>query len=229
MFKIVYLVTFLVIFGFSSLLDFQKINNATNLYKQGYYKEALRELKSLNKDTPVINYDIANTLYKLGRYKEALSYYKKALGDGVDEANRIYNIGNCYFKLKEWDKAIFAYEISLKIKDNQDTKYNLDLAYKMKYKPKEEKKKKKSKEGKGKKDKNKDGKKDKSKDKTTNKDKKLTKEELKKLKEMKKRTKLQKRLKKMLNRALKDKEVPVLMYKIDRGTKEQKANNLKPW
>jgi len=213
----------------ASLFDFNKISNYKELYNSGNYKEALRELKSLKKDTPEINYNIANILYRLEKYKDSLRYYKRAYGGGVDEADRIYNIGNCYFKLKEWDKAIFSYNIALKIRDDKDIVDNLKLAYKMKYKPKKSKKgKKKRKPGKGKKDKNQDNKKSSSK-KSTKKSRKLSKEELKKLKELEKKRAFRKDLKKMLNSALKDKKAPVLMYKVEGVKSGKDSNSNKPW
>jgi Ca-activated chloride channel family protein len=222
---------FAVTLNFASIVDFNKISKATLLYNSGNYKESYSSFKELKSDTPEVNYNIANTLYKQGKYKAAIKYYKRAFGASVDEANRIYNIGNCYFLLKEYDNAIFAYKMALKLKDDEDTKANLALAYKIKNRPKKQSKKdkQKKKEGKGAKDKQNKGKKGKSSKKSTNKDKKLTKEELKMLKELEKKTKFKKELKKMLNRSLKDKKAPVLMYRIDSGNTKAKPQELKPW
>jgi len=231
--KIIILIFMLISFSFASLLDFKKLPNIYSLYNSGNYKDSLLELKSLNRDTPRVNYDIANILYKQGKFKKAINYYKRSFGKGVNEASRIYNLANCYFKLKEWDSAIFSYKIALKLKDDADAKYNLALAYKMKNAPKKESKKsnkkEKKKQGEGKKDKNQKGKKGKTSKKSTQKDRKLTKEELKKLQELERKEKFKKELKKMLNRSLKDKKAPVLMYRIDSGAKNKRAQELKPW
>jgi len=43
------------------------------------------------------------------------------------EAKKLHNVGNSYAKLGEIDRAIKAYKDALKVKFDEDTKYNLDL------------------------------------------------------------------------------------------------------
>ncbi len=124
-------ILFLPIFLLAGILDFQKISKAEDAYSKGDYKNSLKHLKSLKKDTPSYYYDLGNSYYKTANYKSAISAYKRAKGDGVDESARLHNLGNSYFKKGDLKKAIIAYEASLKIKENRDTRYNLEVAKKL--------------------------------------------------------------------------------------------------
>jgi len=202
----------------ADLFDFEKLKKAEELYDAKDYNASAQILVNMHKDTPVYNYNIASNYYKTKRYRDALKYYKRAFGDGVDELARLYNIGNCYFKLNELDNAIIAYKTALKVREDEDVLYNLKQAINAKKvkktKPKEQKKKhkkkKKEKQGKSKK-----------------KRKKLSKKELKKLKELQKKRELNKKLKKMIKRSFKDRKVPVLMYRIKEGNSKTAPKN--PW
>ncbi len=204
---------------FGSLFDFSYISSSEDNFRDKKFKEALSDLKSLNSESPEINYNMANNLYMLSRYEEALKYYKRSVGEAVDEGDRVYNIGNCYYNLKEYDNAIFAYKISLKHKDSRDTRYNLFIAKESKFKEQLDKERKKDK----KKEKSKDGNSKKRDKKKLNKKRKLTKEDIKKMEEAKRKLKL----KSMLKENLKSKKVPVLLYKID--TKESNKIKHNPW
>ncbi len=211
------------IFSYASLLDFRYISNYLDSYNSKNYQESLKYLKLLNKDNAVINYNMANIYYKMNSFKKAIKYYKRAVGKGVDEANRVYGIANSYFKLKEYDHAIYAYKIALEHRDIKDARYNIFLAKKMKFREKIKKEKKKI----DKKSKKKDGQ-SKNKDKNKlKKKKKLTKEEIKKLNELKRKMKFKDELKKKLKNTFKSRKIPVLLYKIE--TKEKPKEDMRPW
>jgi tetratricopeptide (TPR) repeat protein len=229
MYRVLSIIVVLSLFCNASLFDFKKLWSFQNYYNNKEYKKALDVLDEYSKDTPIINYNRANTLYKLKEYKEAIKYYKKAHSKDVDELNRLFNIANCYFKLDELDNAIYVYKLILKFKDDKATKNNLELALKRKLKElKEAKEKKNKKEKKSKKNSNKRDNKNKKEKKKVNKKRKLTKKELLKLKKLQEKEKFKREIKKILNRSLKDKKVPVLMYKI-KGVNSNTSNRLKPW
>ena len=201
----------------AGLFDFTKLSKAEKLYSEGDYNASAKVLESFGLDSNIYRYDMANTLYKAGRYKEAIKQYKRAFGEGVDELSRVYNLGNCYFKLKDYENAILAYKTALKIRDDEDVKYNLSLAIKKskesknQNKKEQKRKKKKEKSGESKKKNNK----------------KLSKKELKKLKELAKKKLLQKELKKILKDSLKERKVEVLMYRVKEGETQEVPKN--PW
>ncbi|MBN2768991.1 MAG: tetratricopeptide repeat protein, partial [Campylobacterales bacterium] len=121
-----------LVFLQGGILDFVDINKAKEAYEKKNYDATISHLNGL-KDSlqkPSLEYNLGNAYYKKNKYEEALKHYKKA--KGVDEANRLYNMGNAYANSGDIDEAIKAYEESLKIRDDVDTKKNLELLKKKK-------------------------------------------------------------------------------------------------
>ena len=74
----------------------------------------------------------AKELYRAKKYQQAIINYEKLSHlSKTQEAAKLHNIGNCYFKIKDYKKAIKYYQKSLKNSFNKDTKFNLELAKKM--------------------------------------------------------------------------------------------------
>jgi len=187
----------------ASLFDFYYFSKAKEAYENKDYILAQKYIYKVDADNDYINYDIANINYKANDYSEAIKYYKRAYGKRVNEADRLFNLANSYLKMGEFDNAITVYKKALVLRRDEDTIYNLKLAKILKEKAKNiSAKNKKDKEGKQKVNKNKVGKK-------MNK---------------KHKSKLSKEMQKILKESLKDKKLPVLMYKINSG--EIKNN---PW
>ncbi len=114
-------------FAQAGIFDFKDVDKAKEAYKKKNYDATIAHLNSL-KDSikdPALEYDLGNAYYKKGKYKEALKHYEKA--KGVDEANRLYNTGNAYANSGDIKSAIDAYEQSLKIRDDADTRKNLEI------------------------------------------------------------------------------------------------------
>ncbi len=161
-FSFLFLLFFLPFGLKASIIDFKYIKNAKEAYERGAYKEAAGEFEKVAKQkrSPQAYYDLANALYKAGKYKEALKYYSKIQTANKElEFRKLHNLGNTYFKLKNFDKAIEMYEKALKVKDDPDTRYNLELAKKMKKKSSKKNSKKNDKEQKKKQQKKKQQKK----------------------------------------------------------------------
>lgn len=71
----------------------------------------------------------ANFYYNESRYDTALVIYEKILNEGYVSVPLLYNIGNTYFKLRNYPMAILHYEKALKIDPtNEDTRHNLAIA-----------------------------------------------------------------------------------------------------
>jgi len=124
----------------AGLQDFKIIEAAQKAYEAGQYDKSAALLRKLEKDDAPLHYDLGNAYYKKKDYDKALLQYKRAKGEGVDEHARLHNIGNVYFKKKQLKKAIKAYEAALKVADDAETRYNLELAKKL-LKQQQEKKK----------------------------------------------------------------------------------------
>ena len=145
----------------AGMLDFVELKKAKEAYVKGEYKESAKlyeEYASKSGNTEAY-YDAANSYYKQKNYKKALEFYKKATFDSSDKkAQNKANIGNAYAKSGKLKKALEAYENSLKIKEDKDTRENLEAVKKL---IKKQKKKDKKKDKKNKKKNNKDKKKNK--------------------------------------------------------------------
>ncbi len=74
--------------------------------------------------------------YKAGHFKAAVKAFQQS-----KSADAQYNLGNAYAQLKQYDKAIAAYEKALeKHPNNADAQYNLELVKKLKKKQQQQKK-----------------------------------------------------------------------------------------
>ncbi len=72
----------------------------------------------------------ANNAYEKGKYEVAISAYQTLLNSGIEGFNLHFNLGNSFYKIKEYPLAILHYEKALKIEpSNEDVKNNLKLAY----------------------------------------------------------------------------------------------------
>ncbi len=127
------------------VFDFFEIEDAKRAYSHGHYKKAEAHYKEVVKSTKSAQsiYDMANAQYRQGKYKEALKSYSDviAISDTL-KYKKAFNQGNAYMQLKEYEKAIEAYERAKKIEDDEDVAYNLALAKKRLEKKKSKKSKK---------------------------------------------------------------------------------------
>ena len=132
----------------SSLLDFNYIKKAHDAYDKEEYKVASNNFSKIDND--YARYNQANALYKNKQYQKALDLYSKISNEKI-KYKKLHNMGNCYAKLKQNDKAIQSYKDALKLKDDKDTKHNMKLLKKQnKQKKKQDKKQKKDSDKQGK-------------------------------------------------------------------------------
>ena len=195
----------------ANVLDFMKLDEAKKAYESGSYEKSQKiyeRYKNRSKNAEV-NYNIANTLYKQGRYKEAIKNYKKAVFDDKNmRAKKYANLGNAYVKSHEKEglqKAIKAYEESLKIHEDKETRENLEAVKKALKEQKQKQQKQKQKKDK---DQKKNGDKEKNKDKkeSQNKNRSDKKSEDKQKKNEKQKNKEDKKKEQEKNKAQKLKE-----------------------
>jgi tetratricopeptide (TPR) repeat protein len=78
-----------------------------------------------------------NALYKEGRYDLSLEKYQSVLHSGWISSALYANMGNCFFKKKEWGQAILFYERARRLTPRDpDIAFNEDLALQMAGTPK---------------------------------------------------------------------------------------------
>lgn len=146
----------------AGLLDFAQLNKAKEAYEKGEYEKSAKIYSEYAQESKNAQsyYNAANALYKQGEYEKARKLYEKASFKTPQErANTLANIGNSYAKEPSEENlksAIKAYENSLKLKDDKETKENLQAVTKALKKLKEEQKKQDSQEKDKKSQKNKD-------------------------------------------------------------------------
>ncbi len=71
----------------------------------------------------------ANFYYNESKYDTALVIYERIIDEGYVSVPLLYNIGNTYFKLRNYPMAILNYEKALKLDpSNDDVKQNLAIA-----------------------------------------------------------------------------------------------------
>lgn len=84
------------------------------------------EMKAQN---PEELFERGNMLYNESAYDSAVAVYEDIINKGYSSAELFYNIGNTYYKLRNYPLAIYYYEKSLKLDpQNEDTKHNIDIA-----------------------------------------------------------------------------------------------------
>jgi Ca-activated chloride channel family protein len=107
-----------------SLLKFIDISRAKKAYEDQNYTKAVKHYRSIDGDEA--RYNLANSYYKSHDYRSAIELYN-SISDKSLEFKKLHNLGNAYALNKEIDKAIDAYNKALKIKDDSDTRFNLEL------------------------------------------------------------------------------------------------------
>ncbi|PLY10367.1 MAG: hypothetical protein C0626_05125 [Arcobacter sp.] len=114
----------------ASILDFNTIKEATKAYNSKDYATSSNKFKDFI-STNEGKYNFANSLYKEKKYESALKMYKDiTTSDDSLEFKKLHNMGNTYVKLNDLNSAKKMYENALKIKDDKQTKENLELVKK---------------------------------------------------------------------------------------------------
>ena len=73
-------------------------------------------------------FDQGNKQYINENYSAAISLYDSIIKTGMESSELYYNLGNCHYKTNDWANAIWHYEKSLQLNNNEKTIHNLKLA-----------------------------------------------------------------------------------------------------
>lgn len=97
---------------------------AANLSAQNVIDKSTDEVKLFN----------ASQAFNMGDYVKAVNLYKEVLAGKPNDANIIFHIGECYFMMREWDKAQEQFEKSKSINENANPnlRFLLGRCYQMK-------------------------------------------------------------------------------------------------
>ena len=116
----------------AGMFDFMELQKAKKAYEEKDYKTASTIYEKYAKQTNNSQsyFNAGNAYYKDKNYKQAIKSYKKAVYGSKDlRAKNYANLGNAYAKLgtdKELQQAIKNYENSLKIKEDEKVRQNLE-------------------------------------------------------------------------------------------------------
>jgi len=124
---------------FAYTFNFENIENATNLYNAQKYKESSDMFRKVSASNESL-YNLGNSLYKEKKYQESVDVYNKIITNDKNlESKKLHNLGNSYVQLNKLKKAKEFYEKSLKIKEDKETKENLEMVNKELKKEKQKK------------------------------------------------------------------------------------------
>ena len=123
----------------------QTLETARNQYAIKNYPAAYKTYQQVAKQLPSniqLDAEIGQAAYKAGDYWNSARYYENYnLNISDTKQKNYFNLGNAYFKLKDYGKAIELYKNELRRNPKNDiARYNLSLALK-RYKPKKPKEK----------------------------------------------------------------------------------------
>lgn len=109
--------------------EFSTISKAKESFNLADFKTAAKNYKKLNLPKAKYNEGVAN--YEDGNFSQALQNFKDVKDDNLS-FERLYNLGNTYANLHDFNKSILSFKKALEIKDDNDTRFNLELVEKIK-------------------------------------------------------------------------------------------------
>ena len=116
----------------------RKNREGLKAYQQGKYDEALKDFlsaKGIKPDLPELKNNTASALYQVKKYQEALEEFSKIdpAKAKIPSGDFYYNLGNSFFRLNQFDKALESYKKSLiSNPGDMDAKKNFELTLKKK-------------------------------------------------------------------------------------------------
>ena len=117
------------------------VRHGNRQYRKEDYNKAevdYRRALGKNDDSFEAHYNLGNSLFKQEKFPEAQEQFevaRKLINEKEDiqkAADIDHNLGNCYFAQQQYDKAVAAYQSSLRNNPkDHDTRYNLVKAMQM--------------------------------------------------------------------------------------------------
>lgn len=112
----------------------RQINAGNAAYRDGDHEQALAAYQSaqvLAPDDALAYFNAAGSLIQLAALDEAIAALEQSIqtADEALTADAYYNLGNVFFELRDFERAIQAYQQTLLLRpDDENARYNLELA-----------------------------------------------------------------------------------------------------
>ena len=85
--------------------------------------------KMVAQDEAQLWFSQANAAYNSAAYDSALMLYNRVVDAGLESSTLYFNMGDVYYKMREYPMAIYCFEKSLKLDpSNEDARVNLEIA-----------------------------------------------------------------------------------------------------
>lgn len=110
----------------AGVTDFHTLQKAKEAYESGNYTEASAHYAEVKDKNEQARFNYADALYKAKQYGDAAKVFS-TITDPALKQQALHNLGNSLALSGKTDEAIQAYEASLKLGDDEDTRYNLEL------------------------------------------------------------------------------------------------------
>lgn len=127
----------------AGIFDFLDLKKAKESYQNNEFNESIKIYEKLlrNSNRNELHFNLANSYYKNKEYQKALNEYQKIqTEDPIFSSQVLHNIGNTQALLGNIDEAILSYEKALKLREDNDTRTNLELLKRLKEPQKNEQK-----------------------------------------------------------------------------------------
>lgn len=114
----------------------RKNQQGIDAYEGEKFAEALKiflSARGIHPEEPALKNNVASTLYEMKKFKEALEEFSKIEPAklGVASPDFQYNLGNTFFRLEQYDRALQGYKNSLLLRpEDIDAKKNYELTLK---------------------------------------------------------------------------------------------------
>jgi len=115
----------------AGVMDFRTLSEAKTAYEKGDYAKASEYYGELGDKNDAARYNYADALYQQKKYKEAAEVFSQIASPALKQ-KALHNLGNSLALSGKTDDALKAYEAALKLGEDKDTRYNLELLQKQK-------------------------------------------------------------------------------------------------
>ncbi|MEA2048979.1 MAG: VWA domain-containing protein [Campylobacterota bacterium] len=124
---LLFLFTFMGIQTHASVFDGHTLHLAYQSYQHGDFNDTMLYLKRIKVPSLQSQIALGNTYYKQNKFKKAIQTYTSIQSTSTSVKQQLYyNIANAYALQEAYDKAKIYYTKALQLKEDEDTRHNLN-------------------------------------------------------------------------------------------------------